>query len=177
MCGKEHYDRFHPPLVGWHSASSPNFIAQESLTFKRDARRYEPGSLNLAGIIGLRAALAVDSGMRIGGRGGAGARFGAAGDCERDQGGICGRWPDGGNGAIGDRIAVIRGAGNGEVARRAERGERSLHHSVTCETGESVCGCRPIFTTGTKRWRGQSSGFDPVGNESRNPLGMRGKRV
>jgi cysteine desulfurase / selenocysteine lyase len=54
---KEHYDRFHPPLVGWNSASSPNFIAQETLVFKPDARRYEPGSLNLAGIVGLRAAL------------------------------------------------------------------------------------------------------------------------
>ena len=54
---REHFERFHPPLVGWNSASSPNFIAQESLTFKRDARRYEPGSLNLAGIVGLRAAL------------------------------------------------------------------------------------------------------------------------
>jgi selenocysteine lyase/cysteine desulfurase len=54
---KQHFDRFHPPLVGWNSASSPNFIAQESLAFKRDARRYEPGSLNLTGIIGLRAAL------------------------------------------------------------------------------------------------------------------------
>ena len=54
---KQHFDRFHPPLVGWHSALSPNFIAQDSLTFQLDARRYEPGSLNLAGIIGLRAAL------------------------------------------------------------------------------------------------------------------------
>ena len=54
---KDHFESFHPPLVGWHSASSPNFIAQESLAFKRDARRYEPGSLNLAGIVGLRAAL------------------------------------------------------------------------------------------------------------------------
>lgn len=54
---REHFERFHPPLVGWNSASSPNFIAQESLVFKRDARRYEPGSLNLAGIVGLRAAL------------------------------------------------------------------------------------------------------------------------
>ena len=54
---REHFERFHPPLVGWNSASSPNFIAQESLAFKRDARRYEPGSLNLAGIVGLRAAL------------------------------------------------------------------------------------------------------------------------
>jgi cysteine desulfurase / selenocysteine lyase len=62
---KEHYDRFHPPLVGWHSASSPNFIAQQSLEFKPDARRYEPGSLNLAGIIGLRAAfqLILECGM------------------------------------------------------------------------------------------------------------------
>ena len=62
---QEHFDRFHPPLVGWHSASSPNFIAQESLTFKRDARRYEPGSLNLAGIIGLRAALQLILGCGI----------------------------------------------------------------------------------------------------------------
>ncbi|HTS19173.1 MAG TPA: aminotransferase class V-fold PLP-dependent enzyme [Verrucomicrobiae bacterium] len=54
---REHFQRFHPPLVGWHSASSPNFIAQDSLAFKPDARRYEPGSLNLAGIVGLRAAL------------------------------------------------------------------------------------------------------------------------
>jgi len=54
---KKHQDQLHPPLVGWHSASSPNFIAQESLAFLPDARRYEPGSLNLAGIIGLRAAL------------------------------------------------------------------------------------------------------------------------
>jgi cysteine desulfurase / selenocysteine lyase len=54
---KENFPHFHPPLVGWHSASSPNFIAQETLRFKGDARRYEPGSFNLAGIIGLRAAL------------------------------------------------------------------------------------------------------------------------
>ncbi len=54
---EEHFDRLHPPLVGWNSASSPNFIAQKSLTFKRDARRYEPGSLNLCGVVGLRAAL------------------------------------------------------------------------------------------------------------------------
>lgn len=54
---EEQFDRFDPPLVGWNSASSPNFIAQKSLAFRPDARRYEPGSLNLAGIIGLRAAL------------------------------------------------------------------------------------------------------------------------
>ena len=62
---REHFDHFHPPLVGWHNASSPNFIAQESLAFKRDARRYEPGSLNLAGIVGLRAALQLILGCGI----------------------------------------------------------------------------------------------------------------
>lgn len=54
---EEHFDRLHPLLVGWHSASCPDFIAQETVTFRRDARRYEPGSLNLAGVVGLRAAL------------------------------------------------------------------------------------------------------------------------
>jgi selenocysteine lyase/cysteine desulfurase len=54
---KDHYDHLHPPLVGWNTALNPNFIAQESLRFRADARRYEPGSLNLVGIIGLRAAL------------------------------------------------------------------------------------------------------------------------
>ena len=54
---KEHFNRLHPALVGWQNASCPDFIAQDSLTFKCDARRYEPGSLNLAGIVGLRAAL------------------------------------------------------------------------------------------------------------------------
>jgi selenocysteine lyase/cysteine desulfurase len=54
---EEHFNRLHPPLVGWSSASCPDFVAQETLTFQRDARRYEPGSLNLAGIVGLRAAL------------------------------------------------------------------------------------------------------------------------
>jgi cysteine desulfurase/selenocysteine lyase len=53
----EHFDRLHPPLVGWHSASCPDYIAQETLAFKRDARRYEPGSMNLAGLVGFRAAL------------------------------------------------------------------------------------------------------------------------
>ena len=43
--------------MGWNSASCPDFIAQKTVTFRSDARRYEPGSLNLVGIIGLRAAL------------------------------------------------------------------------------------------------------------------------
>ena len=54
---EEHFDRLHPPLVGWNSASCPDFIAQKTVTLRSDARRYEPGSLNLVGVVGLRAAL------------------------------------------------------------------------------------------------------------------------
>lgn len=54
---REHFERLHPPLVGWHSAACPDYVAQEELRFWPDARRYEPGSLNLVGIVGLRAAL------------------------------------------------------------------------------------------------------------------------
>jgi len=54
---KDLLDFLHPPLVGWQTAACPDFVAQESLRFRMDARRYEPGSLNLVGIVGLHAAL------------------------------------------------------------------------------------------------------------------------
>jgi selenocysteine lyase/cysteine desulfurase len=54
---KEHIEQMRPPLVGWHSASCPDYVAQDKLTFLPDSRRYEPGSLNLIGLVGLHAAL------------------------------------------------------------------------------------------------------------------------
>jgi selenocysteine lyase/cysteine desulfurase len=54
---REHFERLRPVLVGWHTAACPDWIAQDTLRLKPDARRYEPGSLNVAGIVGLRAAL------------------------------------------------------------------------------------------------------------------------
>ena len=54
---QEHFEQLHPPLVGWHNASCPDYVAQEKLAFWPDARRYEPGSLNLVGLAGLHAAL------------------------------------------------------------------------------------------------------------------------
>jgi selenocysteine lyase/cysteine desulfurase len=62
---KEHFERLHPPLVGWHNAACPDFVAQGALKFWPDARRYEPGSLNLVGIVGLRAALELILGIGI----------------------------------------------------------------------------------------------------------------
>ena len=49
--------RLQPTVYGWHNLRCPDFVAQEELTFRRDARRYEAGSANLVGLVGLRAAL------------------------------------------------------------------------------------------------------------------------
>jgi len=63
---KECFERLHPPLVGWHTAKCPDYIAQDQLALLPDARRYEPGSLNLVGLVGLHAALRliVDCGVK-----------------------------------------------------------------------------------------------------------------
>lgn len=46
------------PLVhGWHNINCPNFIAQDDLEYKQDARRYEGGTHSLPGLVGLKASL------------------------------------------------------------------------------------------------------------------------
>ncbi len=54
---KEVQERLRPELHGWHNIECPDFVAQEELKFKPDARRYEVGSANLLGLVGLHAAL------------------------------------------------------------------------------------------------------------------------
>lgn len=54
---KEHLDTLRPSLLGSWNVESPNFIAQENIAFYPGARRYEPGSLNLPGIMGMHAAI------------------------------------------------------------------------------------------------------------------------
>jgi len=46
-----------PSLLGAWNVKSPNFIAQDEVEFERGGRRYEPGVLNAAGIIGMKAGL------------------------------------------------------------------------------------------------------------------------
>lgn len=46
-----------PIVFGWHNVRCPNFIAQERMEFRPDARRYEAGTVNLSGVVGLNAAL------------------------------------------------------------------------------------------------------------------------
>ena len=54
---KECQEWLRPVVHGWHNVQCPNFIALERIEFKRDARRYEAGTQNLLGLVGLRAAL------------------------------------------------------------------------------------------------------------------------
>lgn len=53
---KELQDRVMPSIYGWHNVKNPNFVAQEEIAFRNDARRYEAGTNNLVGIAGLHAA-------------------------------------------------------------------------------------------------------------------------
>jgi selenocysteine lyase/cysteine desulfurase len=54
---REVQDQLLPTTHGWHNIRCPNFVAQEQLTYRADARRYEAGTANLVGLAGLSAAL------------------------------------------------------------------------------------------------------------------------
>jgi selenocysteine lyase/cysteine desulfurase len=46
-----------PPVFGSNNVRSPNYIAQDGITFRSGAKRYEPGSYNLLSIVGLNASI------------------------------------------------------------------------------------------------------------------------
>lgn len=50
-------ERLRPTTYGWHNVRCPNYVAQEQLVHPPDARRYEAGSHNLFGIVGLKASV------------------------------------------------------------------------------------------------------------------------
>jgi cysteine desulfurase / selenocysteine lyase len=54
---KSMQEKLRPPIYGWHNVRCPNYVAQEQITYPPDARRYEAGSANLLGLVGLRAAM------------------------------------------------------------------------------------------------------------------------
>src|SRR5277367_4242910 len=54
---KEVQQKLRPIVHGWHNVRCPGFVAQEQLVYLTDARRYEAGSANLAGLAGLAAAM------------------------------------------------------------------------------------------------------------------------
>ena len=54
---REQQEFLRPPIYGSTNVRSPNFIAQEEIVFRKTAQRYEPGSYNLLGLVGLIAAM------------------------------------------------------------------------------------------------------------------------
>ncbi|HAV62878.1 MAG TPA: aminotransferase [Verrucomicrobiales bacterium] len=54
---KEVQDLLEPIVLGWHNVRCANFVAQENIVHPPDARRYEAGSFNLHGYVGLKAAM------------------------------------------------------------------------------------------------------------------------
>ncbi len=51
------FDLVRPTLIGAWNARAPEFIAQEEVVFPNSGRRYEPGVLNVAGILGMTTAI------------------------------------------------------------------------------------------------------------------------
>lgn len=54
---REIQEKINPPIYGWHNVSCPDFVAQEQMEFRQDARKYEAGTHNLTGIVGMMEAM------------------------------------------------------------------------------------------------------------------------
>jgi selenocysteine lyase/cysteine desulfurase len=54
---RELQERLNPPIYGWHNVKNPNFVAQEQIAFRSGALKYEAGTQNLLGLVGLIAAM------------------------------------------------------------------------------------------------------------------------
>jgi selenocysteine lyase/cysteine desulfurase len=54
---RELQDKLNPPVYGWHNVRNPNYVAQEQIVFRHGAVKYEAGTHNLLGVVGLIAAM------------------------------------------------------------------------------------------------------------------------
>ena len=54
---KDLQDKLRPSVLGWNNVRAPEFVAQEQIVFRPGPHRFEPGTHNLLGIVGLKAAL------------------------------------------------------------------------------------------------------------------------
>jgi selenocysteine lyase/cysteine desulfurase len=51
------HETLRPIVYGWNNVRCPEFVAREEITFRSGAHRYEAGTYNITGLVGLRAAL------------------------------------------------------------------------------------------------------------------------
>jgi len=46
-----------PPVYGWHNVRCPNYVAQEQIAYRSGAKKFEAGTHNLLGLVGLNTAM------------------------------------------------------------------------------------------------------------------------
>ncbi len=56
-CDRRRFEDLRPALTGAWNVESPNYIAQDEVRFVDGAQRFEPGTLNLPGIVAMAASL------------------------------------------------------------------------------------------------------------------------
>jgi selenocysteine lyase/cysteine desulfurase len=54
---RELQENMTPPVFGWHNVRCPDYVAQEKIVYRRGAQKYEAGTHNLLGLVGLVAAM------------------------------------------------------------------------------------------------------------------------
>ena len=54
---KDLQEKLNPPIYGWHNVRNPNFVAQNTIEFRTGAAKFEAGTHNLVGLVGLLAAM------------------------------------------------------------------------------------------------------------------------
>jgi selenocysteine lyase/cysteine desulfurase len=54
---RELQEALNPPIYGWNNVRCPDFVAQEQIALRRGAQKYEAGTYNLLGLVGLLAAI------------------------------------------------------------------------------------------------------------------------
>jgi selenocysteine lyase/cysteine desulfurase len=54
---RELQEKLNPPVYGWHNVRNPNYVAQEKIVFRNGAVKYEAGTHNLLGLVGLISAM------------------------------------------------------------------------------------------------------------------------
>jgi len=54
---RELQEKLNPPIYGWHNVRNPNFVEQEQIVFRSGAVKYEAGTQNLLGLVGLIASM------------------------------------------------------------------------------------------------------------------------
>lgn len=57
LCRRERLDELRPALLGAGNVHSPQFIAQDEIALAAGAQRFEPGTLNLPGIVAMAAGM------------------------------------------------------------------------------------------------------------------------